>query len=57
MGSTQPEPLIYISELNITDADIEVVGQRQDTVRIHKNGVTYMKFWAKDFIEELKRIP
>lgn len=56
-GQHNTEPLIYISELNITDADIEVVGQRQDTVRIHKNGVTYMKFWARDFIEELKEFP
>ena len=30
------------------------MGKNQDTVKIVKNGIAYMKFFAKDFIEEIK---
>lgn len=33
------------------------MGKNQDTVKIIKNGIAYMKFFAKDFIEELKSYP
>lgn len=29
------------------------MGKNQDTVKIEKNGIAYMKFKAKDFIQEL----
>lgn len=31
------------------------MGAGKDTVKIIKNGVSYMKFKAKDFIEDLKK--
>ena len=52
-GQGNPEPLIHIKDINITKADIRIMGKNQDTVKIEKFGVAYMKFHAKDFIQEL----
>ena len=49
------EPNIHVTDLNVTWDDIDVVGKNQDTLRIHKNGITFIKFFAKDLIEELKQ--
>ena len=51
------EPLIYVRDFHITQKDIQVMGKNQDTVKIVKNGIAYMKFFAKDFIEELRNSP
>ena len=52
-GQGNPEPLIHIKDINITKADIRIMGKNQDTVKIEKFGIAYMKFHAKDFIQEL----
>ena len=49
------EALIYIKDLHFTKDDIQVMGKNKDTVKITKNGVAYMKFFAKDMIEELNQ--
>ena len=54
-GQGNPEPLIHIKDINITDKDIRIMGSKQDTVKIEKFGIAYMKFHAKDFIEELNK--
>ena len=48
-----PEPLIHVKDINITKNDIRIMGKNSDTVKIEKFGVTYMKFHAKEFLEEL----
>ena len=52
-GQQNPEPLIHVRDINITKNDIRIMGKNSDTVRIDKNGVVYIKFHAKDLIEEL----
>ncbi len=52
-GQGCPEPLIHIKDINITKHDIQIMGRNSDTVKITKFGIAYMKFHAKDFIEEL----
>jgi len=47
------EPLIYIKDLHITKKDIQIMGKNKDTIKIMKNGIAYMKFFAKDLIAEL----
>lgn len=54
-GQHNNEPLIHIKDINITKSDIRIMGSKQDTVKIEKFGVAYMKFHAKDFIEELSK--
>jgi hypothetical protein len=49
------EPLIHIKDINITKNDIQIMGRNSDTVKITKFGIAYMKFHAKDFIEELSK--
>lgn len=54
-GQGLPEPLIYISDINLTQNEIEVIGKNKDTVKFTKFGTTYIKFHAKDLIEELSQ--
>ena len=49
------EPLIYIKDLHFSRADVQIMGKNKDTIKIVKNGVAYMKFFAKDMIEELNQ--
>ena len=56
-GQGNPEPLIHIKDINITKNDIQIMGKNQDTVKITKFGIAYMKFHAKEFIEELGKYP
>lgn len=53
-GQKNPEALIHIKDLNITKRDVQIIGKNKDTVKIEKFGIVYMKFHAKDFIQELQ---
>ena len=57
MDNTQqnPEALVYIHDLNVTRNDWQVMGKNQDTLKVTKFGVSYMKFFAKDLIRELEQ--
>ena len=48
------EPLIFIQDLHISMDEVQIMGKNKDTIKIVKNGVAYMKFFAKDMLEELK---
>lgn len=54
-GQGNPEPLIHITDINITASDVQVMGKNKDTVKFEKFGIAYMKFHAKDLIEELSK--
>lgn len=54
-GQHNNEPLIHIKDINITKNDIRIMGKNQDTVKIEKFGIAYMKFHAKEFISELTK--
>lgn len=54
-GQGNNEPLIHIKDINITSKDVRIMGKNQDTVKIEKFGIAYMKFHAKDMIEELNK--
>mgnify|MGYP003443255602 FL=1 len=45
--------MIFVGDINITKNDVNVIGKNNDTVKFMKNGITYIKFFAKDMIEEL----
>ena len=53
-GQNNSEPLINVRHLYITRDDIKVMGSNCDTLKIEYNGIAYMKFKAKDLIEEIK---
>lgn len=54
-GQGIPEPLILIKSFPIKKTDVKVMGRNLDTLKIVKNGVSYMKFFAKNLIEEINR--
>lgn len=53
-GQQNPEPLIHITDLHFSSNEVQIMGKNKDTIKIMKNGITYIKFFAKDLIEELK---
>lgn len=55
-GQQNPEALIYVHDLNITKDDYQIMGKNQDTLKITKFGVSYMKFFAKDLIAKLEQM-
>ena len=51
-----PEPLYAITNLVFYPADdMMVMGKDKDTIKINKNGVSYLKFKASALIEELSQ--
>lgn len=54
-GQGNEEPLICIANIFITQNDVQVIGKNKDTLKFEKNGITYIKFRAKEEIEQLKR--
>ena len=55
-GQHNNEPLIHVTDINLKRNEIAVIGKNADTIRIEKFGVTYLKFHAKEMIEELSKI-
>ena len=54
-GQGNPEPVIAVEGINIDASDIYVIGSNADTVKFIYGGITYIKFKAKDLIEEFKK--
>lgn len=54
-GTGNPEPMVHISDINFNTADVQIMGQKKDTIKILKNGIAYIKFHATDLIEDLKK--
>jgi single-stranded-DNA-specific exonuclease len=55
-GQGNEVPKIHVTSINLTRSDVRVMGARQDTLKFEKNGVSYIKFFAKDMIEEINSI-
>ena len=53
-GQNNPQPLIHVTAATVNPSSIRVMGANQDTVRIDIDGIPYIKFHAKDLIQELK---
>lgn len=56
-GQQNEEPVMAIINLSVSQNDVKIIGKNLDTLRIEKNGITYVKFRAKDLIRELKDFP
>ena len=56
-GQQNPQPLIHITDINITANDVQIMGKNKDTIKFEKFGIAYVKFHAKDLIEELSKYP
>ena len=49
-----PEPLIYIKDINLPASEVQIIGKNKDTLKFSINGITYIKFFAKDMIEQVR---
>lgn len=54
-GQGNPTPLVCINNIKIDSSNIRIMGANQDTVKIEVGGVPYIKFHAKELIEELNQ--
>lgn len=54
-GQSNNVPLIHVKGLIVEPDEISIIGKNSDTVKIEKNGITYIKFKAKDMIEDLSK--
>jgi single-stranded-DNA-specific exonuclease len=54
-GQGNPEPLIYIEGIPVNSSNYRVMGSNADTIKIEYNGMSFLKFKARDFIDELKQ--
>lgn len=54
-SQNNPQPLVYIKDLHITWNDIQIMGKNANTIKITKNGISYLKFFATDLIKELEQ--
>ena len=52
-GQQNDEPLIVVENIRLRADDISIIGSNSDTLKFSKNGVTYIKFKAKDMIDDL----
>lgn len=53
-GQGNPAPTFAIPDLCFNpQTDMQIMGKNNDTIKITKNGIAYMKFFAKDLINEL----
>lgn len=55
-GTNVPEPMIYIRNIHVNPNQIQIMGKNQDTVKVNSGDMVYIKFHAKDMIEELGKI-
>ena len=54
-GQQNPEALILVKDIFIRKEDIQIIGKNKDTLKFEKNGITYIKFHAKDIIPLLNQ--
>lgn len=54
-GQDLSEPLIYIGNIFLKHNEVQIIGEKQDTIKFEKNGVTYIQFHAKKLINELSQ--
>ena len=55
-STNNKEPLIYITDLNFNNREVQIMGTRKDTLKIEKNGIAFMKFHATDLINEIQEL-
>lgn len=54
-GQQNLEPIIHVKHIVASGSDIKIMGANKDTIKIECNGIAYMKFHAKDLIEQISQ--
>lgn len=56
-GQGSPEPIVCVENILCSPRSIRIMGSSQDTLKIEYNGMSYLKFRAKDLIEKINKYP
>ena len=56
-GQGSPEPVVCVEEISCSPRNVRIMGTNQDTLKIEYNGMSYLKFRAKDLIEKINQYP
>lgn len=51
-----PQPLIYVKDIFINRSEIQIMGKNANTWKVTKNGISYIKFFANDVINQCNEI-
>ena len=54
-GQQCSEPLIAVKDIIVRQNDIQCIGKNKDTLKIEKNGIVYIKFFARSLIEKISQ--
>ena len=52
-GQQNPAPLIAIENISIPKDEIDIIGKSDNTLKIEKNGITYIKFNSRQLIMDI----
>lgn len=55
-GQNNPAPLVGVNTIKVQPDNIRIMGANQDTLKIDYCGIPYIKFHAKELIEELRSL-
>ena len=56
-GQSNPEPVVCVERIPCSPRGVRIMGANQDTLKIEYNGMSYLKFRAKDLIEKINKYP
>ena len=56
-GQNNNEPVVCVEDILCSPRSIRIMGSNQDTLKIEYNGMSYLKFRAKDLIEKINKYP
>ena len=54
-GQGSPEPVVCVEEILCSPRNVRIMGSNQDTLKIEYNGMSYLKFRAKELIEKINK--
>lgn len=55
-SQSNPEPMIYVKDIFINRSEIQIMGKNANTWKVTKNGISYIKFFADDVINQCNEI-
>ena len=56
-GQNNNEPVVCVEDILCSPRNVRIMGSNQDTLKIEYNGMSYLKFRAKDLIEKINKYP
>jgi single-stranded-DNA-specific exonuclease len=54
-GQGNAEPVVCVENILCSPRNVRIMGSNQDTLKIEYNGMSYLKFRAKDLIEKINK--